>query len=84
MHMHMHLVIVGGVLCQVQKEDAIYLLAMRSHSKMVHPGQLFAPARTRVPAVLEVVVLRERLDNVVAVVTLDGAFTLGAEQLGHT
>ena len=52
-------------------------------SAMVHPDRLLAPAPTHKPAVLEAVVLRKRLDNVVAVVARDGAFTLVTEQLGR-
>eukprot|EP00964_Phaeocystis_antarctica_P011802 scaffold6521_cov83-Phaeocystis_antarctica.AAC.2 len=58
-------------------------LLVRSHSTMVHPRMLSASTRTRKPAVLKAVVLRKRLDNVIAVVALDGAFTLGTEQLGR-
>eukprot|EP00964_Phaeocystis_antarctica_P072008 scaffold43986_cov59-Phaeocystis_antarctica.AAC.7 len=50
---------------------------------MVHPRMLSASTRTHKPAVLKAVVLRKRLDDVVAVVALDGAFTLGTEQLGR-
>ena len=58
-------------------------LAVRSHIDMVHPDRLSVRALTHKPAVLEAVVLRKRLDNVVTVVARDGAFTLVTEQLGR-
>ena len=58
-------------------------LAVRSHIDMVHPDLLSVRALTHKPAVLEAVVLRKRLDNVVTVVARDGAFTLVTEQLGR-
>ena len=70
-------------LCLDDFENSLTIPLTYLYLLMVHPDRLLAPAPTHKPAVLEAVVLRKRLDNVLAVVARDGAFTLVTEKLGR-